>query len=407
MAKGLKIGRRNIKPRFFVFVTIIGICIYWLFGLSSSRPTEYASVEYGSITTENKSHALIVRNEQIHTAPIYGKVLFHVDENQMVKNGDVLATIYKSNYQEEVVYQLYNVQEKIINYQEQNIIDKINDKDLDKVQEDINNIIYDIQENIRDTNMKQMDKKERNVRLLLEQRKEIIDKKGNSDEYLKNLYDEQNKLTEQIKDWKLDIVSPASGLVSFYIDGLEQILNFDSLDEITTESYQELLQYQAPSKDQGQNQNQAKANQPFFRIVDTNKWYIICELPSSPFFYKINDDVSIGFSEIPVKDTNAKIVKLVDGDTQGKLMVLELGNDIQNVINVRNTKVNISKKFEGLKVPKSAIIKYKGKEGVTKLKNGEKKFIEIKIVAYDDKYAIIEHNDQYEKLNVNDQIQLR
>ena len=55
---------------------------------------------------------------------------------------ELLAVIYKDGYDHKLIDNLYNIRQKIWDYQNKNIVQEIMDSDFDKIEEDIDSIVY-------------------------------------------------------------------------------------------------------------------------------------------------------------------------------------------------------------------------------------------------------------------------
>ena len=231
MARGLVIGRRRVRLRFIFFLMAIVVCILWI---SDRRIGErsYGTVEYGSITIWNHGDGLIIRDEETFSANSYGKIEYFSADGEMVEKDELLAVLYKSNYKEDLIDDLYEVKQKIANYQKKNIVQDVLDNDYNSLESSINKVVQNIQFLVYDSSLNKLEYQEKQLRTLLARRQEFLNKKITPDQYLQKLYEEETKLNQQIAEWKIDIVAPDSGIISFQLDGLEGILNIRSEERV-------------------------------------------------------------------------------------------------------------------------------------------------------------------------------
>ncbi|HHW70162.1 MAG TPA: hypothetical protein GX392_02305 [Clostridiales bacterium] len=390
MSNGIIIGRRRIKPRFFIFLFLVIILIVCLVKSCNKPPVPY-TLESGSMNLEYSSDAILVRDEEVYTAPEYGRVVYYMQEEEYVYKDDLIATIFKANYQEEKVYQLYNIQEKIINYQQENFLKNITDKDIESIQSRIDESIYKIQTQVKDGVLEELATSEKEFRNLLEQRQKLIDKKTIPDGYLKKLYEYEEQLTNQLKEWKIDITAPSEGLISYYIDGLEFVLNFAALEKMNIKTYKDLINWEFSHNDN--DAKYAEADSPFFRLINPERWYIVCEVDYPKIFFTEEEKISIYFLDFEDKMLEGKVSRLVQGNNTF-LIIIEFDKDIEDFLNIRNTNIKLSKTVSGLKIPKEALVDKKGKTGVLKMNSEDMKFISFDIIAEseDEDFVIIDRN---------------
>lgn len=386
MSKGIVIGRRKIKPRFIFFIFTLILFIFFLVRYIN-KPIISHVVESGDMHLEYDSEAILVRDEEVYNAPEYGRVTYYANEEDYVHKEDLVATIFKANYQEEMVAQLYNVQEKIINYQQENILNDIADHDLKNIQSKVEALVYEIQTNVKNDTLSDLAKEEKEFRNLLLQKQQLVEKKTVPDSYLQKLNEEEANISQQLKEWKIDIMAPRSGLLSYQIDNLENILTFNSLKKLDSNSYKDLINWRV-ADNRDKKDDQTEVGRPFFRIIDAEKWYTVCEIKYPKVFFKENETVSISFLDFEDKVLEGKVTRIIDGNNTF-LLVIESREDIEDFINTRNTSIRLSKSVNGLVVPKRAIIDKKTKKGVFKIQGNEMIFTDVDIIGESKQYDYV------------------
>lgn len=386
MSKGIVIGRRKVKPRFIFFILTLFIIIFFL-ARYLNKPIISHAVEAGDMHLEYNSEAILVRDEEIYNAPEYGRATYYVNEEEYVHREDLVATIFKANYQEEMVDQLYNIQEKIVKYQQESILNDIADHDIKNIQSKVDALIYEIQTHVKNDTLSDLDKEEKEFRNLLLQRQQLIEKKTVPDSYLQKLNEEEAKISRQLKEWKIDIMAPRSGLLSYQIDNLENILTFNSLEELDSNSYRDLINWRFADDSENKTE-QTQVGSPFFRIIDTEKWYIVCEIKYPEVFFRENETVSISFLDFEDKMLEGVVNRIIDGNNTF-LLVIEFREGIKDFINTRNTSIRISKSVNGLVVPKRAIVDRRNKKGVFKIRENEMIFTDVDIIGESKQYDYV------------------
>lgn len=400
MARGLVIGGRRVRLRFVFFLTAIVACILWFSDIRLGE-RNYGTVEYGSITIWNHGDGLIIRDEEIFNVNSYGKIEYFSADGEMVEKDELLAVLYKSNYKEDLIDDLYEIKQKIANYQRKNIVQDILDSDYNKLESNINEVVQNIQFLVCRNNLNKLEYQEKQLRELLTRRQEFLNRKITPDQYLQKLYEEETRLNQQIAEWKINIVAPDSGIISFQLDGLEEILNLGSLDYMTIEEFLAIwktISIQDMQTEQGQ-----ELEQPLFRLIDPSKWYLACHIPTADIFYEKNDVLKVkllGSSEEVLEG----VVYKIDRGSDKALVILELTEGIDSVINTRDLPIEIGKTTEGLLVPSSSIIKSNGKTGVEFVYRGQIRFVEVRVKAMNDEKAVIEKIGDVEGLNVHDKV---
>ncbi len=238
---------------------------------------------------------------------------------------------------------------------------------------------------------------ENQLRGLLDRKKEILDKKDSTSKYLEQLYSQEKEIENKLEEWKIEIKAPESGFISFELDGLENIISPKDIDYLTVEQFLSLRDHKPLVSDTENHLLEI----PLFKIVSSNKWYIVSLIPHKNIFYEQGDTLSLKLLGLSEEIINAQVYK-VDYIDDSTLVVLEMVDSIESVLEVRNIHIEIGIKAEGLMIPRKAIIYKNNKTGVKIDHNGDIKYIEVKVKALDDDWAIIEKAKDNDIIEVND-----
>lgn len=402
MARGLVIGRRRVRLRFIFFLAAIVVCILRISNVWIGERS-YGTVEYGSITIWNHGDGLIIRDEETFSANSYGKIEYFSADGEMVEKDELLAVLYKSNYKEDLIDDLYEVKQKIANYQKKNIVQDVLDNDYNSLESSINKVVQNIQFLVYDSSLNKLEYQEKQLRTLLARRQEFLNKKITPDQYLQKLYEEETKLNQQIAEWKIDIVAPDSGIISFQLDGLEGILNIGSLDYMTIEEFLAISKTLSTQDMQAEQEPEEELEQPLFRLINPSKWYLVCHIPTTDIFYEKNDVLKVKLLG-STEEVLEGVVYKIDRGNDSALIILELTEGIDSIIYTRDLPIEIGKTTEGLLVPSSCIIKKNGKTGVEFVYKGQICFVEVKVKAMNEEKAVIEKIGDVEGLNIHDKV---
>jgi putative membrane fusion protein len=408
MAAFLVIGKRRIKFRFFVILALLlSGTVYLLFGNHSEAT--YATINYGKLEVAHNGLAVIIRDETVEVAPAYGRAVFLVADGAAVEENEPIAVLYKENFDESIVKQLYDVQERIVKYQQEQLIDKAIDNDLTKVNNNLQSLVSEIQKGVRDEKYIDAAKFEGNLRKLLDTKQKFLDLTTEPDDYLKDLYDKEASLILNMNQWTIDVRAPKSGLISFTVDGLENVLGISSVDRFTLDDYTSLIQ-QIPEPDSTDQVNnellegeaQAEAEQPLYRMVNPqDNWYSIVRCEGTESYLEKGDILEAVFdgqAALP-----AKVIR-IQKEKDCFLLTLEFTEQVDKIINKRMLPLRIQKTVEGLLMPEKALMKSKGRQGVYIRDNEEKRFIETSVQAKQDGYAIVESVSDTQALKLHDQV---
>jgi putative membrane fusion protein len=403
MAAYFVIGRRRVRLRFFFFLAMLLFGALYLFTSIfdfDRDPTSasFATVAYGQVDMNISGPAIIIREEEVFTAPAYGKAVYLAADGVSVTKDQPVAILYKENFDESIIGQLYSVQERIILYQQDQLLGQVIDGDISKLKSDIEYLVLDVQSMVRDNRLDSLPKMENQLRSLLAQKQKLLDYRTEPDSYLKGLYDEEARILNYMKDWTINIIAPESGLISFQLDGLENILGINSVDKLTSYDFEQIMEH-VPKYNAAED---AKAEQPFFRMVDPlSNWYIAIQSHGNEEYFNRGDKVQVSFED--GSSATASIYR-INREKGNSFLVLEFSGNVDRIINKRVTPVSINKTVEGLVIPKEALVHHKGKRGVFLKDREEMVFIETSVKALSESKAIVESISDNMILKLHDQV---
>lgn len=393
--------KRRIRFRFFVILlSITSVIGYFYLYHPTVHEARYAFVERGEIVLRDQGDALVIRSEKIHELPAHGRAEFSVIEGEWLEQGEPFAMLFTPGFDEQLLYELQEVQERIFTYQNENIVNYILDSDVLRLQTAINETITDIQKYVRDDKQNYLGSRERDLRNLLEERQEILDKAIVPDEYLKTLYEQEAELKNQLGESMIEIIAPASGIVSYSSDGLEEVLNPEAVAYATIDDIYALIRQRHSLVDQ-----QSGDRIPFIRLVDPNKWYIACIVSEPNGFYNAGDEIELRFLDRYEILYSGRVHKTSSG-IENSLIVIELTDSIQTAINTRAARVEIGKKTDGLMVPMNTLTKRDGIYGLRIANASSYLFAPVEVLAFGDKYAIIEDVEDATDVDINTRVLL-
>ena len=208
--------------------------------------------------------------------------------------------------------------------------------------------------------------------------------------YISSLIEKRRGYEEELNDGQEYIKAATSGVVSYKIDGLEQILtpnNFDNINEKLLDDYNlKTGQMIANSKEQG-------------KVVNNYEGYIVVFLNSKEAKNaKVNDTVTLRMSD--ATEINAKIAYIRE-DNGKNMIIFQIDKYIEELIAYRKISLEVIWWSEqGLKIPNVAISDENGIKYVTRNRAGYTDKIYIKIKMQNDNYAIIENYTTSELLEL-------
>lgn len=392
----MKMGKRTIRLRFFfIFILLILICSYGVYSIFLKSTTIF--LHTGDIEEIQNCKVTILRDESVVYSEDYGKITYLVSEGERVTKGTPILELYKLGFDENMIKDLNEIQIKIKNYQQENILKNIIDNDLNQINNQIDAQTFKINQYIKNNEENKVQLVERQIKALMIKRQNYLQKTIEADDYLNNLYEKEKEANIRIQAYKTSVNAEDSGVISFYFDGCENLLGMDKLDQLTSSDVKNIISKTVPIKT-----TEAKVQRPIYRIINNYKWYLLLA-DTSEVEFLINNEYNISFDTNSNRIYKGKIIKINKTDKKN-LVIIEMLEDIGSFVSDRNIGVTISKKTNGFIIPINALEKRGKQNGVFIMNQSNKSFVSIKILTQNKKYAIIEEEGIDKLLTQNTRI---
>lgn len=345
-------------------------------------------VEEGSIDVFEKAKGIIFKNEVVYRATTNGKIIFNKNEGEKVGIGTLIGQVVASDKAHKIAEELNVINKKIEELNNKLKTQEIFSSDIEKNQIFIDEKIDILRKNILEGNFIEINQVAKELKLDLEKRSDLFGNNSLIANDLDKLYKMRKNLQDRLKNAKANYYSKNSGLVSYTIDGLEEIYSLKSLSNFTPDKFRIIERNIHKNNDDCE----VTSGEPIFKIIDNYKWYLVVKLMPGSSIDKLNEgkDVYIKFIEKNEK-IRGKVYKVNKGSNE-YIVVFEFDSYLYNFYNERYVDIEIiTDTYNGLKIPKSAIVKKDGIDGVyIKDISSIVKFRPVKIIGQNDKYVIVD-----------------
>lgn len=371
--------RRQVNPKFYIFLSAIVVVaivvLFFIFNINT------AVVEQGTISFEKQVPVIVVRDEQVVSAQNYGKPNYIAGEGDRVEADAPVMEVYKWGYNEKVMNDLIDYQTKIEQYQENGL----NDQTVTDLDAQISQKAEEIKKIINGTAEGDIVAAERELKSLMVQKRDYLKETVPADQQLNDFYAQEQEIDGRVNNWRQTLTAPAAGVVSYYFDGAESVLNAANIEKIKAADIVGILN--------GTTGKQAAAagdetESPMFRLVNSYKWYLLVQSEKEiPEFAKGNV-FSIAFNDYIARQYQGTVVGTITEDNS-YIYTIEIDDDIGEMLNVRRTDARVFTQFNGLKVPEKALVEEDGVTGVNVVTGREKTFVPVTVDVIKDGNAII------------------
>ncbi|WP_077367310.1 HlyD family efflux transporter periplasmic adaptor subunit [Anaerosalibacter sp. Marseille-P3206] len=380
--------KRKLRAFFISFVLI-----YLLF---RSVPVLYASnikttlVEKGSIEESIDLKAVIIRNERLYKSDGEGKINILKDEGERVKVGAKIAEVTLDSDQSALKTKLNEVNEKIDSIEKINKENKIND-DTKKAIQNTEELLEKIQQKVAEGDYDEVNSLKEQLYASMGKQAVVSGDDTLANQSLEQLNIEKERLIKEIKNNTINYFSQEAGIVSFKIDGLEEVFNGKNINEYSIDDMKK-AEEKIRKIEKG---DKVGVGDTIFKIMDNYNWYIMAATDEAKKLDGLEKGNFVTFvinnNDKPIR---GRLVKVQSNKGQA-FIVVKFDKFFHDYYDLRNVDVKIIKSSnEGLKIPLKAISEKEGISGVyIKDTSGIIKFRPIKILGQNDDFAIVSKGD--------------
>lgn len=360
---------------FFIFVVLNSTKIL-------KQPTDIFVVENGSLSFEEDVEGYVIREETVLKGNNYKNGMVQiVSDNQRAAKGQSIFRYY-SNGEEQIMEKISDLDEEI-----NTALETVN---TDFFSSDIISLEGQIEDTIDSmynlNNLQQIEENKKKVDEYIYKKTQITGTLS-EDAYIKSLTVQRNELEKELESSSEIIQAPISGIVSYKVDELEEILKTDNFDYLTTElldSFDLKLGAAIPlSNEKG-------------KIINNFKCYIAVPMDTEKSMEaKVGDSVTIRLSTSV--EVDATIVYIKDETENQRIIVFEMYDNVEDLIDYRKISLDIIWwKFSGLKISNNAIIEENEKAYIERSRAGNVEKILVKVLRQNETYSIVQNYEDDE-----------
>lgn len=373
------IKNKKIIAISFVVLAIIIFCLYKVV-IFIQNPTDTFSVEQGQIYQEERATGYIIRDETVVKGDNYKNGMEQIKiEGERVAKDDAIFRYYTRG-EEELVKKIQDLDIKISEAM-------ANTEDLfpadvasleSQIETDIDSL-YTI------NNLQTIQETKKEISDNINKKARIAGENSPAGSYLKKLIDERSEYENQLNEGAEYLNAPISGVVSYKVDGYEEILTTDDFSNLSTEFLESL------NLKTGQ---VVADNTEGAKIINNFECYIACSLDSEQAnSAQVGDKIKL---RLPNESEIESDIEYIKQDGDKILVVFKIDQQVQELISYRKISFDIIWWSDsGKKIPNDAIgTETKGENQVAyviRTRGGYQTKIWVKILRQNDKYAIVDN----------------
>lgn len=375
-----RIENKEIKNKFLgklLLLIIVLIIVYVLYKVVSLviTPTDVSVVENGFISSEESAIGYVIRDEKVVKGENYQNGIYQIKtEGEKVAKGDYIFRYYGSNEEKlnEDIKELNNkIQEAMVGKTD------LFPRDAKAIENQIENKIDGLKYK---NNIQEINENKKDIDTYIIKKSKIAGESSQAGTYINSLIKEKEKYQSELKKNSEYVKAPMSGVISYRVDNLEEILTPDNFNDLNKEKLDNL--------ELKTGQIVTTSNQ-MGKVINNYECYIATITNSKEAMEtKVGRKVTLRLStQDEIKATVQYLSNQEDGSV---LIVFRISDCVEKLIDYRKVTLDIVWwKYEGLKIPKSAIIYDNGLSYVVRNRAGYYNKILVKILKESDNYCIV------------------
>lgn len=362
---------------FFIIMIISQLVIHFYNPITTEVAAIYTTTDYIGFK------GIYVRNEKLVSYHANGVINYtHPDGYKIAKNS-VIAEVYRNQSDLAYQQQIDDLVARRTVLQDAQALVGTDSSQL----ESFSNQIYDkhseMMQHLCDGDYKSASALKSDM-LNLRSKKEIV--KGTETSYAEKIQEINNQITQLKAKISSDPYAVSIGETGYFVssvDGYEDILNSDTVFELSKEQIEQIL-----------TADTAESNPAgvIGKLIDGYKWYMVAVLNTvrmGTVFEGAEVTLRVGYSQ---QDIDAKVVSLKRQEDGSSICIFECDTFSSEFVDGRVAQVKLlMDNYEGIRIPTSAIRIVDGKAGVYTRKGIEVIFKQIKQIISEEDYTLVEN----------------
>lgn len=353
----------------FAFIFIYNIISLFI------NPTDTFMIENGRIDSSEETVGYLIREEKLFQGQNYKNGISQIKtEGQRVAKGEPIFRYYTNN-EDNLTQKIAELDLQIQDALEQS--SSIYSSDIASLNRQIEEKLLKISSLNRKNDIKEY---KNEINSALTKKAKLTGELSPSGSYIKQLISKRSKLEEQLNSGSEYVSATVSGLVSYKVDGLEEVLTPKGIKDLT-EEYLNSLKLKTGEMTSTSNESG--------KIVNNYYCYIATILKSKEAKEaELNKTVQLELST--GNEVKATIVHITKQESGNYLIIFKIVDEVEKLVNYRKISLQVIWwRAKGLRVPNSAIIEKNEKNYIIRKRIGYTDEIMVKVLKKAENYSII------------------
>ncbi len=370
--------KRSSVPYVLLAVAVLGITAFAAIRHFAPQEAMYGYVSAGVLSSRYTGSAMLVRDETVYTQESISQIDYTAEEGTNVDRTTIICTVYTSGFNTRELTTLKRFRDQIKEYHKTLISSSGAARDarlttLDtQVREQAKTTRTMIQEG-RGNLLNQ----EEMMTETLQSRQSYLRQKYPDDQKLSRLYDDENNQLQRISSWTKQYAAASDGIVSFYTDGYEPVLNLNTYLDFSPGEVRNMYNGYIPA-----NSAATRNTVSIYRLVKDGRWAVLmlCDdadwTPITGQTYKL----LIESFENTVVDATVESFTRAGGELLVRLSVN--AGSVRDILYIRSCQVQLGENVDSLTVPTRALYNQMGQTGVVIVDEyGNNYFTQVTVIS--------------------------
>ncbi|MGO1470598.1 MAG: HlyD family efflux transporter periplasmic adaptor subunit, partial [Tissierella sp.] len=327
-----KKNRQRREKRYKIFIISIGIILFTiiLFSLINIKRNTILAVE-DVFLKEIELQSVLIKSEKVFTLEDTKDIDTSILEGKKIPAGIKVGNSTVLNDLNLLRKELKEVEKAISTLTNTNK-DQVFKNDKKKLKENYNQSIEKIQEDIYSKNYKNIKKYKEEIILIDKDLEDLLPQNTLLGQSIDNLNDKKKNIKEEINQKDSSYISESSGIISYRIDGYENILKPQGFENYTYDK----LSISNKSKEETVGRKE-KNDIKGFKIIDNFEWYLALKIDDRKNIqkYEIGDEL---FIKYPFKNSFMEIkgdIISINNTSNKSVIILKFNKYLHDLYNDR------------------------------------------------------------------------
>ena len=373
MRSRLNYRRNNLKLLITLGVIIVLVFVGAIW-ISSPKITR---LEYTAMSSSEAWQAVVIFNEANIDLPDNERIIFNVPNNSAVQAEAEIGEYYKKGYITSAFEAYSELRQRIVSYQNDVLLKDIYQPELNQYAIDIDMVLTELQTFNSDSSDYIV--LNQNLKKLMEGRQTYIRENHPADEFLQELYEEEEGRLIALNDWRQPIKSAGNGFVNWYVNSDYNHLNTATASSLEPSELKMILNNGYIYK------NVNNSNDFSVRIISDGFIYLAVN---------IKKDVQVGqnlilYTNVDSQQLNCNVIS-VKSEGVDKCVILRAECSVQEFLEHRVVSISETPFHSGYRIANEFLLNDgTGNYILINGTNGEKEQVFVDILAGTEKYSLI------------------